>query len=65
MAPAMASCNLFGHPASDVLDRLRLAGAEVFRTDRDGAVIVETDGRVVRVRAYGGRTWMTGLVRRP
>ena len=57
--------NLFGHPAADVLDRLRMAGAEVFRTDRDGAVMVETDGQVVRVRAYGGRTWMTALVRRP
>lgn len=49
--------NPFGHPAPRVLARLAAAEAEVFRTDRDGAIAVETDGRVVRVRAAGGRTW--------
>jgi competence protein ComEC len=49
--------NLFGHPAPDVLTHLRDAGAEIFRTDRDAAIIVETNGWMVNVRALGGRTW--------
>jgi len=49
--------NLFGHPAPDVIGRLRAAGAAIFRTDIDGAVIVETDGRSVLARSATGRTW--------
>jgi competence protein ComEC len=44
--------NHFGHPVPEVLERYRAVGAEVFRTDRDGAVFVETDGRTVSVRTY-------------
>jgi competence protein ComEC len=53
--------NPFGHPAREVVDRLEKTGAEIFRTDRDGAVIVETDGREVSVRSMTGRTWMLRL----
>jgi competence protein ComEC len=49
--------NLFGHPAPEVIDRLTAEGARVFRTDRDGAVSVETDGREVRVRTMTGDVW--------
>jgi competence protein ComEC len=45
--------NPFGHPAPDVLTRLGAAGAMVYRTDRDGAVDIRTDGRRVWVRAWG------------
>jgi competence protein ComEC len=46
---AVISCgaaNAFGFPASEVVERWRAAGAEVARTDRDGAitVTVEADG---------------------
>lgn len=47
--------NVFGHPAPEVVARLEAAGATVFRTDRDGAVTVETDGRVVSVTGVTGR----------
>jgi competence protein ComEC len=56
--------NLFGHPAPDVVARYERAGAEVFRTDRDAAVILETDGRDVFLRTWRGRTWVQ-MVRRP
>jgi competence protein ComEC len=52
---ALISCgrgNTFGHPAPDVLQRLRSAGARVLRTDQDGEITIETDGRQVRVRTY-------------
>jgi competence protein ComEC len=41
--------NPFGHPAREVLDRLREAGVKVFRTDLDGAVRISTDGQGLRV----------------
>jgi len=49
--------NLFGHPAPEVLARFGEAGAVVFRTDRDGAIVIETDGRVVEVHTWSGRRW--------
>jgi len=51
--------NLFGHPAPEVTDRLTRIGAETFRTDRDGAIQVETDGVRLRVRTARGRVrWL-------
>jgi hypothetical protein len=44
--------NHFGHPVPEVLDRYRAVGAEIFRTDQDGAVMVETDRLT---RPYGWR----------
>jgi competence protein ComEC len=44
--------NPFGHPAAEVLQRLRSAGTAVYRTDLDGQITVETDGHDVRVRTY-------------
>ena len=55
--------NVFGHPAPDVVRRLEAAGVELFRTDRDGAVILETDGASVEVKTMGGRSWRLGLWR--
>ena len=47
--------NHFGHPVPEVLERYRAIGAEIFRTDQDGAVMIETDGRSVNVRTFTGR----------
>jgi competence protein ComEC len=57
--------NPFGHPAPVVLGRFRDAGAEVFRTDTDGAITVETDGVQARVRTALGRTWTIAVWRWP
>ena len=48
---ALISCgrgNPFGHPAPEVVARLTASGAAVYRTDRDGEITVETDGRHIR-----------------
>ncbi len=47
--------NRFGHPAKAVVQRLVRHGADIARTDEDGAVIVVTDGTVVR-RVFWRRT---------
>jgi beta-lactamase superfamily II metal-dependent hydrolase len=36
--------NPFHHPTPEALGRLEAAGARIYRTDRDGAVVLETDG---------------------
>ncbi|MCG8403486.1 MAG: DNA internalization-related competence protein ComEC/Rec2 [Firmicutes bacterium] len=42
--------NRFGHPAPETLAALRALGARVLSTDRDGAVLVVTDGEELTVR---------------
>jgi competence protein ComEC len=41
---SVGRANIFGFPATAVLDRYASAGMEVYRTDLDGAVEVATDG---------------------
>jgi competence protein ComEC len=41
--------NTFGHPAYATLDMLSLSGLQVYRTDQDGAVIVQTDGNNLQI----------------
>ena len=69
LSPAVAlvsagAGNPFGHPARAVLERLRDAGADVWRTDRDGEITVRTDGRAVEVSSFTGRRrWWTAQPR--
>jgi competence protein ComEC len=42
--------NRFGHPSPVTLESLSVAGVRTFRTDRDGAVVVTTDGRSLDVQ---------------
>jgi competence protein ComEC len=42
--------NDFGHPASDVLERLDASGVSILRTDRQGNIELTTDGDRLWVR---------------
>ncbi len=44
--------NLFGHPAPTTIEALRGAGIVTYRTDRDGAVTVESDGGRLTASRY-------------
>jgi competence protein ComEC len=47
--------NAYGHPAPDTLGRLATVRARILRTDRDGAILVETDGRALSVTRWASR----------
>jgi competence protein ComEC len=47
--------NRFGHPAAATLSALEAAGVRTWRTDRDGAVVVTTDGRTLEVSGVADR----------
>ncbi|MCX8053783.1 MAG: MBL fold metallo-hydrolase, partial [Armatimonadetes bacterium] len=52
---AIISCgrrNQYGHPSRRTVRRLEAFGAKVYRTDRDGAVVVNTDGKTIRIRKF-------------
>ena len=44
--------NRFGHPDSSVIKRLKNAGTAVYRTDQDGAVLIESDGKQLRLKIW-------------
>lgn len=49
---AVISCgrrNRYGHPNAEVLASLRAVGSQIYRTDRNGAVLVETDGKSFQI----------------
>lgn len=53
---AVISCgvdNDYGHPDAVTLEKLEAAGAEVFRTDRQGTILASTDGSGVTMTALG------------
>jgi competence protein ComEC len=54
-AISLSGNNPFGHPHTEVLQRLHAAGAHVWRTDRDGAVTFVSDGKTWSVNAFVGR----------
>jgi competence protein ComEC len=56
--------NRFGHPKEDVLDRYRELGTRIYRTDLDGALLIEMGGDAVKVQRYRAlyrRYWHAGL----
>jgi len=52
---SVGRANHFGHPAPDVLGRYRDVGTQVFRTDLDGEVKIDTDGHSIDVHTFTGR----------
>jgi competence protein ComEC len=56
---ALISCgrgNTFGHPAPEVVARLVSIDAQIFRTDLDGQISIDTDGTHLSIRTFtGGR----------
>ncbi len=44
--------NPYGHPSPELLERLENAGVRVFRTDRDGAIHVLTDGMRLKISCF-------------
>jgi len=44
--------NRFGHPKAEILQRYADSGAELLRSDEDGAILVEMDARNIRVERY-------------
>jgi competence protein ComEC len=47
--------NPYGHPDPGTLGRLAQAGARIYRTDRDGAILIETDGRTLTLTRWADR----------
>jgi competence protein ComEC len=41
--------NHFGHPAQEILERYRLAGVQIFRTDQSGEIDIASDGHSLSV----------------
>jgi competence protein ComEC len=55
---AVISCgrgNRFGHPAPEVMQRLEEAAVRVYRTDRDGQINVDTNGKQIVVTTSTGQ----------
>ncbi|MBA7473264.1 hypothetical protein ES707_08599 [subsurface metagenome] len=56
--------NDYGHPHEEALERLEATGSRIYRTDRDGTVIIATDGQALAVTA-GGTPSATVTTRAP
>jgi competence protein ComEC len=56
--------NTYGHPSAQVLASLAAQGATVLRTDRQGSVVVRTDGRALEIQAQGEQ-WVSSAARGP
>lgn len=46
--------NVYGHPAPAAVARLEETGSKVYRTDRDGNILMTSDGRGIMVRTQRG-----------
>ncbi len=61
---SVGTANRYGHPSPETLAALLARDVPVFRTDRDGTVVVRSDGRTLEVDA-GGERWIVPPRRAP
>ncbi len=52
VAVSVGENNPFGHPSADVLERAERDGARLYRTDRNGAITILTDGHSLDVSTF-------------
>lgn len=60
---AVISCgegNAYGHPHAETMNRLRSMGVQVFRTDEQGTVVVNSDGEQLVWNCAPSETWKAG-----
>lgn len=60
---AVISCgedNSYGHPHAEVLNSLRLMDTEIFRTDEQGTIVAESDGRSIIFSCSSTDSWLSG-----
>lgn len=52
--------NSYGHPHAEVMNRLRAMGVEVFRTDEQGTIVLQSDGETITWNASPSDSWAAG-----
>lgn len=52
--------NKYGHPHTEVLNRLRAAGISVFRTDEQGTIMATSDGNDITWNCSPSESWKAG-----
>ena len=52
-----SATNTYGHPAAEIVERLKNAGCQVGFTMKSGAVTVHTDGEKIWMEGYVRKTW--------
>ena len=60
---AIISCgegNSYGHPHAEVLNRFRSMGIQVFRTDEQGTIVLESDGENITFNMSPSDSWKAG-----
>ena len=55
--------NSYGHPSNEVLTRLHSAGAEIYRTDEQGTIIVTTNGNTYSINASPSTTVAAPIIK--
>ena len=62
---AVISCaegNVYGHPHAKTLNTLRRMGVKVFRTDEQGSIVAQSDGKEITWNCAPSETWKVGEV---